>query len=135
MIQQVVLIVLPALTLGSMMASVTHLEAAVLPGWPGSFHPQDLPCSRKTLPGFLWELFHCSTANIGVDSVLLCDVLGSTGLSDSTIRTYLSGVRQLQVSYGLQEPLINQMPQLRQILRSRRARKGATNAPACPLPL
>ena len=36
------------------------------------------------------------------------------GPSDSTIRTYLSGIRQLQISYGLQEPLINQMPRLHQ---------------------
>ena len=43
--------------------------------------------------------------------------LGQQGLSDSSIRTYLSGIRQLHISNHLPDPNISNMPRLHQILR------------------
>ena len=38
--------------------------------------------------------------------------LGQQGLAHSTIKTYLSGVRQIQMAHGLQDPHIDQMARL-----------------------
>ena len=43
--------------------------------------------------------------------------LGQQGLAHTTIKTYLSGIRQLQVAHGFKDPCIDQMPRLRQILK------------------
>ena len=43
--------------------------------------------------------------------------LGQQGLAHTSIRTYLSGVRQLQIAHGLEDPKIDQMPRLRQMLK------------------
>ena len=43
--------------------------------------------------------------------------LGQPGLAHTTIRTYLSGIHQLQIAHGFQDPAINHMPRLRQILK------------------
>ena len=43
--------------------------------------------------------------------------LGQQGLAHTTIKTYLSGVRQLQIAHGFKDPCIDQMPRLRQILK------------------
>ena len=39
--------------------------------------------------------------------------LGQQGLAHTSIRTYLSGVRQIQIAYGWNDPGIDQMPRLR----------------------
>ena len=43
--------------------------------------------------------------------------MGQQNLSASTIRTYLSGIRQLQIAGGFPDPLIDHMPKLRQVLK------------------
>ena len=36
--------------------------------------------------------------------------LGQQGLAHSSICTYISGIRQLQIAHGLQEPKVDTMP-------------------------
>ena len=43
--------------------------------------------------------------------------LGQQGLAHSTIRTYISGIRQLQIVHELPEPKLDTMPQLHQVLK------------------
>jgi len=43
--------------------------------------------------------------------------MAQQGLSHSTVKTYLSGVHQLQVAMGLRDPGLSNMPHLRQILK------------------
>ena len=38
--------------------------------------------------------------------------LGQQGLADTSIKTYLSGIRQLQIAHGWKDPGIDQMPRL-----------------------
>ena len=62
-----------------------------------SFHLSPLPISEATLCYFL-----------------AC--LGQQGLAHSTIRTYISGIRQLQIAHGLPEPKVDSMPPLHKVL-------------------
>ena len=43
--------------------------------------------------------------------------LGQEGLASSTIWTYLSGVRQIQIAASFPDPLIDHMPRLCQVLK------------------
>ena len=43
--------------------------------------------------------------------------LGQEGLAGSSIQTYLSGIRQIQISAGFPDPRIDHMPRLRQVLK------------------
>ena len=43
--------------------------------------------------------------------------LGQEGLQHSTIRTYLSGVRQTQIAHGFPDPMFDSMPRLHLILQ------------------
>jgi len=43
--------------------------------------------------------------------------MAQQGLTHNTIKTYLSGVRQMQVALGLGDPELSHMPRLRQILK------------------
>ena len=52
--------------------------------------------------------------------------LGQEGLAHSSIRTYLSGVRQIQIANGYPDPHIDQMPRLRQVLKSVKIQAGRT---------
>ena len=49
--------------------------------------------------------------------------LGQQGLSHNTIKTYLPGVRQLQIAHGFPDTTIDHMPRLRQILKGVKSRK------------
>ena len=62
--------------------------------------------------------------------------LGQEGLASSTIRTYLSGIRQVQIAAGFPDPLIDHMPRLRQVLKGIRvqaARIGNHPRPRLPI--
>lgn len=62
--------------------------------------------------------------------------LGQQGLAHSTIKTYLSGVRQLQISMGLPEPQTQLMPRLRQVLKGvqvMQGRQGRAPRPRLPI--
>ena len=62
--------------------------------------------------------------------------LGQQGLAHSTIRTYLSGVRQLQISHGFPELSFDKMPRLRQILKGVQVEQGKQGkSPRCRLPI
>ena len=50
--------------------------------------------------------------------------MAQEGLAQSTIRTYLSGVRQIQIARGLPDPHIDQMPRLRQVLKGIKIHEG-----------
>ena len=43
--------------------------------------------------------------------------MAQQNLSASTIRTYLSGIRQLQIAGGFPDPLTDHMPRLHQVLK------------------
>ena len=55
--------------------------------------------------------------------------LGQQGLSHNTIKTYLSGVRQIQIGYGYPDPTIDHMPRLRQILKGVKVEAGKSGKP------
>ena len=62
--------------------------------------------------------------------------LGQQGLAHSTIKTYLSGVRQAQIAMGFPDPGIQSMPRLRQVLRGvqiTRGREGKASRPRLPI--
>lgn len=62
--------------------------------------------------------------------------LGQEGLTHATIRTYLSGVRQLQISLGFPELGLHAMPRLRQVLQGVRTtvgRQGRTPRTRLPI--
>ena len=62
--------------------------------------------------------------------------LGQQGLAHSSIRTYLSGIRQLQISHGFKDINFDEMPRLRQIIKGvqiDQARKGRTSRPRLPI--
>jgi len=48
-----------------------------------------------------------------------CSLSRAAGLAPSSIQTYMSGIRQLQISHGLKDPEIHQMPRLCQVMRGR----------------
>ena len=56
--------------------------------------------------------------------------LGQQGLADTSIKTYLSGVRQLQVAHGWNDPGISQMPRLRQLLKGIKIERGKKGKPS-----
>ena len=58
--------------------------------------------------------------------------LGQQGLAHTSIRTYLSGVQQLQIAHGFKDPGIDQMPRLKQILRGVKAERGKEGKTSCP---
>ena len=56
--------------------------------------------------------------------------LGQQGLAHTTIKTYLSGVRQLQIVHGGNDPCIDKIPRLQQILRGVKAERGKEGKPS-----
>ena len=64
--------------------------------------------------------------------------LGQQGLAHSTIRTYISGIKQLQIAHGLPEPKVNTMSRLRQVLKgvqmehSKQGRVARSRLPTTP---
>ena len=62
--------------------------------------------------------------------------LGQQGLAYSTIRTYLSRVRQLQIAHGFPDLGFDKMPKLRQILKGFQVEQGKYGkSPRCHLPI
>ena len=64
--------------------------------------------------------------------------LGQQNLSASTIRTYLSGIRQVRITGGFPDPLIDHMPRLHQILKGiklQTARLGKSTRLCIPITL
>ena len=62
--------------------------------------------------------------------------MGQQNLSASTIRTYLLGIRQLQIAGGFPDPLIDHMPRLRQVLKGikvQAAKSGKSIHPRLPI--
>ena len=65
-------------------------------------------------------IFCIALTPLPTSGILVCyfvACLGQQGLAHSFIQTFLSGVRQLQISYGFSYPEISQMQCLRQTLR------------------
>ena len=80
----------------------------------------------------------CSSFNIKPLPALcyLAACLGQQGLSHNSISTYLSGIQQLQISHGLGDPNVNQMPYLRQVLKGIKIEAGRKGkAPRSRLPI
>ena len=62
--------------------------------------------------------------------------LGQQGLAHSSISTYLSGVRQTQIAHGFDDPHLDQMPRLRQVLKGVKVEAGKKGkAPRARLPI
>lgn len=62
--------------------------------------------------------------------------LGQEGLTHGTIKSYLSGVRQLQITHGFPDPKVQSMPRLQQIIKGVRAELGkAGRTPRSRLPI
>lgn len=62
--------------------------------------------------------------------------IGQQGLAHNTIKTYLSGLRQSQITLGLPEPHLGDMPRLQQIIRGvqvERGKAGRTPRPRLPI--
>ena len=62
--------------------------------------------------------------------------LGQQGLAASSIRTYLSGIRQLHIARGFPDPHIDHMPRLRQVLRGikvQASQSGKASRPRLPI--
>ena len=62
--------------------------------------------------------------------------MGQQGLAASSIRTYLSGIRQLQIASGHSDPHIDNMPRLRQVLKGikiQAAQSGKTTHSRLPI--
>ena len=62
--------------------------------------------------------------------------LGQQGLAHSSISTYLSGIRQVQISHGFGDPHLDRMSRLRQVLKGVRVEAGKEGrAPRSRLPI
>ena len=62
--------------------------------------------------------------------------LGQEGLSHSSIKTYLSGVRQLHISMGFPEPAVRAMPRLCQVIKGVQVSQGKQGrTPKARLPI
>lgn len=62
-----------------------------------------------------------------VSEAVLCyyvACLGQDGLASTSIKTYLSGIRQVQISHGFPEPHVGSMPRLQQVMRGVRVEQG-----------
>jgi len=67
--------------------------------------------------------------------VLFAVCLGQQGLAHSTIKTYLSGVRQLQIAHGGTDPDIDKMPRVQQVHRGVKAECGKQGKSCSRLPI
>ena len=75
-----------------------------------------------------------------VSEELLCfyvAFLAKEGLVHSSIKSYLSGLRHLQISFGFPDPFSASMPRLEQVLRGIKVNQGrqGKNAPKQKLPI
>ena len=55
--------------------------------------------------------------------------LGQQGISYNTIRTYLSGIRQIQIAHGFKDPHKEYMPQLIQVLKGIKVKAAKAGKP------
>ena len=63
---------------------------------------------------------------------ILCYFAACLGQQGLALRTYLSGVRQLQIAYGWNDPSIDHMPRLRQVLKGIKIECGKKGKPSRP---
>ena len=56
--------------------------------------------------------------------------LGQQSISHNTIRTYLSGIQQIQIARGFKDPHTEHMPRLRQVLKGVKVEAGKAGKPA-----
>jgi len=59
--------------------------------------------------------------------------MAQQGLVHSTIKTYLSGMRQMQVAMGLGDPDLSQMLRLRQVLKGISGKQGKAARARLPI--
>ena len=80
-----------------------------------------------------------SLSPYSVNESILCyfvACLGQQGLTAATIKTYLLGVRQMQIAGGSLDPNIHQLPWLCQVIRGvelMRSSRGLTKTPRLPI--
>ena len=101
------------------------------------------PATHKTYKAaeqkYLTFCVNFSLSPISTSENILCyfaACLGQEGLASSTIRTYLSGIRQIQIAAGFPNLLIDHMPRLRQVLKDIRVqavRIGSHPRPHLPI--
>ena len=61
--------------------------------------------------------------------------LGDQGLAYSSLKGYLSAIRNLQISYNYPDPNISRMPKLEQVLRGIKKQNSAARAKRERLPI
>ena len=72
----------------------------------------------------------CMAANLTplpLSEDLLCyyvAFLGKQGLKHSSIKSYLSSLCHMQISYGLEDPFIATMPRLEQVVKGIKVNQG-----------
>ena len=57
--------------------------------------------------------------------------LGQQGISHNTIKTYLSGIQQIQITHGFNDLQMDHVPRLRQILKRVKVEAGRAGKSAC----
>ena len=63
--------------------------------------------------------------------------LGKQGLKHSSLKSYLSSLRHMQISYGLEDPFTASMPRLEQVVKGIKVNQGrqGRNTPNQKLPV
>ena len=126
------MVLFTVLSAGLQGTAAGHLEGAVLryyvAGLSTSTHRTYQAAERRYLSfcnSFSIPALPATEANL----CYFAACLAQQGLTEGSIRTYLSGVRQLQISHGFQDPNISSMPRLQQIIRGIKVERGKEGLP------
>ena len=119
------------LTLGSLMP-VSQLDAAVQKYYMAGLAPSTHKTNQSAERSYLGFCASFSIIPLPTSETTLCyfvACLGQQGLAEASIRTYLAGVRQLQISRDLPDPKIGLMPRLQQVIRGIKVERGRDGYP------
>lgn len=118
---------------------IHRLDQAVLRYYQAALTPSTHKTYKAAEKRYLTFCINFSLSPLPVSENILCyfaACLGQEGLAYSTIRTYLSGIRQIQLAAGYSDPAVDLMPRLRQVIKGVRvlaARSGKTPRPRLPI--
>ena len=112
---------------------INNLDRAVLHYYSAALAPTTKKTYKAAERRYLQFCKDFALQPLPTSETLLCyfvACLGQQGLAHSTIKTYLSGVRQIQIAHGLQDPHIDQMARLRQVLKGVKIEAGTQGKPS-----
>ena len=118
---------------------IRRLDQAVRQYYEAALTPSTHKTYRAAEHKYLTFCNNFSVSPLPTSENILCyfaACLGQEGLASSSIRTYLSGIRQIQLAAGFSDPLIDHMPQLHQVLKGIRvqaAQNGRSPRPHLPI--